>query len=224
MASNRIRTYQPQEAVSINLAQSGFDMLSIENTAIQDLTYIVAEFVTIGSVRGVSINSPSDLDGAISSTATSITVDDQDHFEAGNYISIDNEIMKVESLGGGETLNVTRRIFQLETFATSHSDGAVISYFSPSNSKYWAGIRNISMDTTSAINTMLQCEIMAQTYKEDLGSSHDDLSRNLVYAPTDYVNYVTMATEDVIYGKFDKVSIEVTSGANSFHVVKLIRG
>lgn len=222
MASNRIRTYQPEEAVSINLAQSGFDMLSIENTAIQGLTYLVAEFATFGSQRGVSINSPSDLNGSISSTVTSITVDDQDHFEAGNYISINSEVMKVNRLGTGEVLEVIRGMFG--TTAASHGDGAVINYFSPSNSKYWAGIRNISVDTTFAVPTMLQCELIAQTYKEDLGSSHDDLSRNSVYSPTDYVNYVTMATEDVIYGKFDKVSVEATSSANSFHVVKLIRG
>lgn len=60
------------------------------------------------------------LNGALTAASTAITVDDSTGFTAADYITINKEIMLIDSVDDSTTLTLTRG--QLGTTATTHSD------------------------------------------------------------------------------------------------------
>lgn len=220
-----LRQYGKDELSNLNIGGLGCDILK-NGFDVEDPVSgngkngsIVHEAI-ITDDGEVPIELAGTVDGAHLGSATSIAVNET--IDKNVWIKIGNEIMWVhDSVANVLTVvraqqnTVAKNLIDLQAVYYLGETPSVLTKAFSHKSNYWAAIKCVSnSDTTVSVALQVQAK--------SLIGDHLSSSVTNNYNPETQANFVPMLPGDIIYGKFNRVSLDEPNASGNTHGVKLI--
>ena len=222
MASTGIHRYSGDELGNVSLGQSGFDMLSIGSdwTLITPADAHEAKVAYGGVWKKIDSNTNHYIPKTTDDTLVTMLATAGDLLTEGDYVGINDEIMQIYDPSPVVGAFYAVRA-QFGTVAALHDATQQMYLYKRvgDHFKYWNSVMNCSEFSEDG----LALEVQAISY-----DSFDNIARTQIlsmdntYDPSSNVKYLTLATGELLMGRFTQIAIQKPSAGLA--TAKLNRG